>query len=833
MRGQSYIKNNSHQNNIRGGETKVMKKVLNTLLVLALIFTMAAPAFAADLTTQQKFDELKAAGVISGDANGNMLAVDSEMSRQMLAKIAVQLQGLAPTPGVEIAAFADDYKTGVWGFEQGWIQAAYTAGLMQGKGEAGFDATGTVTTGELLTVIVRSMGLEGLVDTSKTWPAGHMDVAVAQGLTVAGADAKANANYGDLVVQSYNSYQYNNPTPANLEVSGVSGVNGRTVQITFNKAVDATTVVSGANLLLNTTFTAIGTAPAITSAAAAASLSDDGKVLTVTPAVGEFVNGSYAVTVTNAVTDVDGNAADAYSAVISLTDTVRPTVQSVTYPVNGSVTVTFSEPIDTATTAFAGVVRDNNGAVIATPAITPAADEKSFTMNITGFTADVNYTLTMVGLKDYPGNLINPNPTTLTIVNSVVDSVAPTVTGITLQSTTQFSITFSEALSAAPTVTLGGTDVTTTLPAGTVTVDANDATKYNVVLGAATSGIVTVGVNAGYTDLSTNAGLAWSQLVQLVADTTDPTYVSHEIVTILGVQYLVVKYSENITAVDNAIAGTYVDVNSITNPAAIAGGASNTTLYDPDGDGVSDSIKINLTGQLAGTYTLTIGAGQALDSSANASVAASTTFALGTLGDTTLPTSTVTSVQAVTDKVIITYSEAMNPASALNVNNYLVEGVPVFDSAIFAGAANIVELTLKPNAISVTGLRNLTIQNAADAAGNVMLSSTTQQTFKENVKPTITTAVLATDLTIDVTFSEAVANAADGTADFEVYVNGVNNVVTGVALKAGNTYTITFTTAVANLTDVVTVKVLTTNNITDTTVPANVLGTSGTITVTH
>lgn len=49
---------------------------------------MVTPAFAAsaDLTVQQQFDALKASGVLSGDANGNMLAEDSTMNRQMLAK---------------------------------------------------------------------------------------------------------------------------------------------------------------------------------------------------------------------------------------------------------------------------------------------------------------------------------------------------------------------------------------------------------------------------------------------------------------------------------------------------------------------------------------------------------------------------------------------------------------------------------------------------------------------------------------------------------------------------------------------------------------------------
>lgn len=255
MREKSYIKNNSHQNNIRGGETKIMKKSLVVLLTLALVFTMVTPAFAAtDLTVQEKFDALKAAGVLDGK-NGEMLPADSTMDRQMLAKIACQLAGVAPTPDVEIADYAGDYKTGVWGFEQGWLQAAYTAGLMTGgevEGVYTANAKGSVSMGHLLTVVLRAMGHTDLVETG-VWYKVYVDKAVELGLVPAGTDGAANATYGDLVQQTYTANEALSDVPA--AAMSVAATGAKELTVTFDGAVDtALTVKKGS---INTTVSSV------------------------------------------------------------------------------------------------------------------------------------------------------------------------------------------------------------------------------------------------------------------------------------------------------------------------------------------------------------------------------------------------------------------------------------------------------------------------------------------------------------------------------------------------------------------------------------------------
>jgi Putative flagellar system-associated repeat/Bacterial Ig-like domain len=542
---------------------------------------------------------------------------------------------------------------------------------------------------------------------------------------------------------------------------------------------------------------------------------------------------------------------------VTLKDEVRPSIAGVSYPVNGTSTISFSEPLNVANASAveaALTIKDHNGAnVSATGLVTLAADKKSFDLNIAGFTVDKDYSVTIVGLKDYAGHLVNPNPTTLTVTNKTIDNVVPTITNLEAPSTGKLKITFSEKLKATSGVigtfkvgTGSTVNIDTTPVSGNATVDSTG--KIVTVTSASlpqTAGVHTITV-AGYEDLSGNDGASYSKVLQFAADTVDPTVVSHEITTINGVQYLVVKYNENVTA-DNAagdIVGTYVDSNQVTRTATIADGTA--VLHDIDGDGVSDSIRVALTGQAAGTYNVTVTGGLAIDGAGNDSVAKAISFTLGTLNDTTKPTifdsngsstagyGTGIALQSAEDKVTITFTENVTAATALNASNYKVEGQNVFSGAIFDGAQNVVTLTLNPDAITVDGLRNLTVSNIADVAGNVMDSVTTQLTFEENVKPVITSAALSSATQITVNFSELMTSGSlTDNDDFEVWVDGVQKQVSGVTVGSNaSTYVITLANGVTDLTKPIELRVKSSNDALDQSTPGNSLKTTGTVNVT-
>ena len=623
--------------------------------------------------------------------------------------------------------------------------------------------------------------------------------------------------------------------PATLAVTSVSAINGKTVEIKFNKAVDPTTVIT-AGKLSNITFTNIGSAPVVASVFAGAVLSDDGMTLTITPQNLECFGGDYAVTVTPSVLDKDGKAITAYSAIKTLSDSARPTIASATYSVNGLAHFAFSEPLSTTSGAIEGsmVITAPTGAVTVVPAgrVNLATDNKSFDLNMVGvtpFTADKVYTVLLVGLADYSGNLISPNPITLSVVNSIVDNVKPAVQSVEAIDVRKLKITFSEKLSNYGTV---NTIPINTAPLGNATVDTTGTVVTYTEALATLTGIQTVTL-AGYVDLSLNPGDNFSKVLNFVADTTNPTYVSSQVATIGTDQYLLVKYSENVT-VDavtptNALTGTYVDANSITKPMvpAILKADASTYLVAPAT--TTDTIKIKITGLIAGAYTVAVDPALVKDIAGNAAATQSITFVAGTTVDTTIPTATITSVQATEDTVVVDYSMPVTAATALNLANYTVEGQNVFASAIFDGTNQKVVLKLMPNAITVSGNRLFGIQNVATAAGKVMVAKNVSTPFVENMKPYVISAALTNANTITVTFSENVTGGANA---FDFYVDSVKStgIVTTAPVAGVNTATITIPD-VTDLTKTYQVKFVGTGFV-DGAIPTNaaVVGTMVTVT---
>lgn len=625
--------------------------------------------------------------------------------------------------------------------------------------------------------------------------------------------------------------------PKTLAVKSVSALNGKTVEIVFTKPVLKSTVVTDSGLLKNITFTKIGSAPDVTSASAAASLSKDGLTLTITPQLDEYFGGDYAVLVPVAVTDADDNAIIAYSAIKTLKDTVRPSA-SVSYPSNGVARVTFSEPMkvtDAAAIEAAMTITAPTGEAALTPTgrVTLASDNSYFDMSLTDFTADKNYTVTLVGLSDYAGNLIYSNPTVLTIRNSTVDNVKPTITAVEALDVNKIKITYSEKLSVLGTV--NGVTIDTTAGTGNATVDSTGLV-YTVTTNSAIPALngVTVVTIAGFKDLSANVGDTYTKTLNFVTDTTNPTYVSSKIVVDGANQYLYVTYSEPVTvnaSATAALTGSYVDANSITHGNVTIETGKATNVLDASGN-ETNTIKIDITGIAAGTYTVVTNAALVKDLAAapNSAASATMTFAYGTYADPTVPTVSSVSVQDAQDTVAVVFDRDVTAATALNTNNYTVEGQNMFKSAIFDGDAHHVKLTLNPNVITVTGNRVFSVKNIATAAGKVMADYNVTKNFVENVKPYLVSAKVASKTTITATFNKAVTGGANA---FEVYVDGTK-IATGVtaeAAAASKTVTITVP-EITNLTKTYTVKFVGTDFV-DGTTPANSAVSGTTVTVAY
>ncbi|MED4587001.1 Ig-like domain-containing protein, partial [Brevibacillus choshinensis] len=591
-------------------------------------------------------------------------------------------------------------------------------------------------------------------------------------------------------------------------------INAKQLEIKFTKAVDESTVIGAASALSTNITIAAAESTANAVASFTAKLSADGKTLTVTP--NTYFNGKYSVNVSTSVEDEDGNAVEAYTTIVNANDTTRPVVSAPAYPVNNIARFALSEPINANAGAVeaAMTIKDATGATVSSATLVTAVNDDSFDLNIGGFAVNKDYTVTLVGLKDYKGNLISPNPVTFTVKNTTVDDVNPAVQSLVATKATQLQINFSEkvadqGLGVVGTYDIGAGPVNINITAGTGNATVDSTGKVVTVNAAGFTGVKTVTVD-GYEDLSGNPGDAFTKVLNFVADTTDPKVVSSAIEKIDGVEYLVVTFDENVTPIDdiditgkvvkNFVESAVTLVTDEDGTATATGSEINAPIsqYKPV-SGVSKAVKVDLSNLTDGSYTLNLPVGLVQDEATNDNEAkAGVTFTRGT--NSVKPKLTATGTNGILKVDNTTYTvnfdSMLDAATALNTANYAIEGVEV-TNAIFTqndASGAVVKLTVKPNSVSLTGERAVTVANVKSSAGVVMDTVNTTEVITENVAPTIAKAELTAANVITLTFSESVSNV--NAAHIDAFVDTTQEVETGsfavAAVGASTTqYTVT------------------------------------------
>ncbi|NRD77324.1 DUF5011 domain-containing protein [Bacillus sp. BRMEA1] len=582
-------------------------------------------------------------------------------------------------------------------------------------------------------------------------------------------------------------------TPA---VTSVSAINGKQLKITFNKPVNANTVLdSGDGTLANGVFTIT---PADSSANnpfalgntadnLKATLSTDGKTLTVN--ADTYFNGNYAVSVTkNLISTQDGTATfGAYSTFINVNDTTRPTFTGVTYSDIGHAVLHFSEPVRGVGAINVSFARaDGNafasGTTLNASKVTQSAtDPTEYIVDLTGLaSADLgqNINVTVTGIQDAAGNLLSPNPLVTTLRYDNSNTAKPTVTSITPTGSNSFDVRFSTALYQAPTtVTVGSLT-------GTPVVDKNDSTLYHVT----TASAIPTGLNnvtiSGFEGLNFVTGDSVTQVVNFSSTVSNLDVVSSAVQKINGVEYLVLTYNKNVTvgAFGTPTGTFYNPTTSVTTPNVtyVTGNPANAdnltvTPLLAYGATTTNQVKVALSSLTAGTYTINLPAGFVTDAYGSNSVASSTiTFTRTSDSSTVAPTVTNVLQSATSnDKVDVTFNQNVDVASALNTSNYSIEGSTITGAILTANGSGTatVELTLASGSNTYNGSHYVTINGVKNSSGVAMNSYSGPVTLKENVKPTVTAAKLATTTSITLTFSKAVSTTVAN--DFDVYVGGV------------------------------------------------------------
>lgn len=751
-------------------QPKSYKKFVATAATATLVASAIVPVASANGASTAAFTDVSAKYQVAVDylVDNNItvgltetsFGIDSTIKRGDAAIMLAKALGIVEDNNAAPSGFTDVPARAALA-----INSLKAAGIINGKTTTSFGFEDNLTRGEVALIManVKAYDLKGdtsslkFTDVSSRYAsavAGFVEAGITSGKTATTFGTGDAIKRGDFAIFVYKAETLVPATPA---VVSVSAANAKELQFVFNQAIKEESVID-ANDDLVAGVILLNSADARTSVDNAY-LSADGKTLTLV--ANTTWNGSYAAEVVKDKIEAEnGKKVAEFKAFVSVSDTTRPTFAGVTYEPSGAAKFTFSEPLDETTTTIASKLVVSGGTAVSIGAgdINLATDKKSFTVVLPAtMTKDASYTFAFTGLKDFAGNLVSPNPLLATVVKADRDTTKPTVTNVAALDTGKLQVTFSEKIqTTGATVTVGNTVSSTYTLDSTGTI----ATFTNVT--GLTAGVQSVTIK-GAKDL---AGLTLddvTRVIQVSADTTAPAYASHAVETVNADRFLVVTYNEEVTANQaKSVTGSYVDTNSITRTITPITGADITTGTD------KKSVRIKLP-TTAGTYTLNLPVGLAEDTSAatNDSAARTVSFTVGTAVDTTKP---VVSTYAQADnKVTVTFDREVTAASALNVNNYSIDGVSSpFESAIFKGDAKTVELTLKNDVITTNGVRNYTVSNVVSTVGSVMDAKTGTYAFDENVRPTVTSAKVVNATTIEVTLSEALA-AGTVENDFDVF----------------------------------------------------------------
>ncbi|WP_060788737.1 hypothetical protein [Geobacillus zalihae] len=572
------------------------------------------------------------------------------------------------------------------------------------------------------------------------------------------------------------------------KVESVTAVNAKTLEIKFNKAVDAATVID--NKGTSDTSDDVVKATAITLTAidgqgsvstVKASLSDDKKTLKLVADGSQFFTKRYVVDIKNVKT-LDGKDVPSYTTTIDTTDSVRPSVLSSSYADNGlTLKVKFSEPL-----ASVGTVKlyDGTTEISVSPKFTAGDDEMTINLASSSVPVNKDLTLKIFGAVDYNGNVINPNPAELTVKKTTVDTTKPVVQSIEAVNTKTVKVTFSEKLLSAPTIKIGG-------QTASVSVDSTGLVYTATLANALSDGVYAVEVS-DYKDLAGNQGDTYTKVVQLKADTTAPKFVSSQVVKIDGVEHLVLTFDEEVTTGSNITvvqsSDKYIDENNVLKAvgADLKTTSDNFKLYLPT-DGKSKSVALNISSLPKGTYTVTLPNGLVSDLAGNPyAERKQITFVRGSDSLTTKPALDLNydgnGVKADNNNELVFAFTQNLDASALNLSNFNINGLAV-TKAVFDGDTKHIRVTLAPGANTWTGTHVITISNIKNTSGLVMDTVTVSEFMKENVAPTFTATLTSADV-IRVDFSEPVANATINNElsanNFTVKVDGNRVTVSGV-----------------------------------------------------
>ncbi|WP_397537117.1 hypothetical protein [Rummeliibacillus pycnus] len=574
------------------------------------------------------------------------------------------------------------------------------------------------------------------------------------------------------------------------KVKSLEAMNAKQIKITFNRSVDASTIIGASNTLKNITVTKVGstTLPDLT-----AELSTDKKSVIITAGSGSIFTGSNVVEVTDKVETTTKEKFAANTQIVKVDDKTAPTYVDFTKQNASTFVFNFSEPINDK--GFVAL-KYADGSSIQVPSDNITVEGSSIKVVLPStVVAGKDIKVSFTGLTDFATNILE-TPFSVTIQKGEKDGVAPQVTSVTPINAKKFEIKFSEEVQEF--------DKTDLLISGSnsniksITKDKTDKTKYIVELNSAISGLVNVAIaDKSYSDLSGEAGKGFNQIINFVADTVKPTVTASLSIDKDDKQVLTFTTSEDTTLVASGTITLPAKAvkNYVTTTGNIKFAASDLTPVPSSSTQYTIALsKLKFEDKALEkdtTYTVDLIANVFADVADNKNAAKKSAF-LFTRGEDkdnsklVLTDKQVTVVDNDTFTVDFGTDVALDNSTVVNKDNYYVAGATI--DSVTLNASGVATVKLVSGSNNYSGNRTVKVKGIKTLNGNMMDDFVTTKSFNENVKPTITSAKVSKivgSTTVIVTFNEEVKVNNDTT--YKVNIGGKE--VTGTVASLSKTTT--------------------------------------------
>jgi len=671
-----------------------------------------------------------------------------------------------------------------------------------------FNPKGTLTRGQFASFLHRSMTniqdmvkkpeVPLLIQTVKVVDANTLQVTLTDGTNhkvtlatplIENVQTKVDFKINDKPYSAVVIYEVNE-----LKVQSIEGTNASQIKVVFNQAIDPASVLKPDGKLQDNvvSFSNVDTLKALS--VVKTEISADKKSIIFT--VNEPLKGTHRYVLNNIKSEkgLVLNKVDANFVIAG--DIQAPTIIGTTQGKNSSIVkVQFSEPMAAFPNERIQFTLPNGTRVAnVVGSIEQNATEATFdlsaaTVNGSYLSPGTAMQITFVAATDLSGNIISPNPATVSVKKGDRDGVAPTLSTVTQTGPNTFQLLFSEEIQQLYPYDLSIKSGQTSISVNKVEKDPKNGRLFNVTVDPKSilQGITTIGTASSrvITDLSGETA-TFSTVYNFIRDDKAPALMSSDIVYEDNVEYLQLTFDKPVQL------GTY--------PKASFTGSymNNHILYElsrgPQGDiySVKDQptkLRVKIAG-LLGPYDLK---GASYDGKLFLSnvtnlygvpinevpnVKFSRNGDLNVNGNKLVltqynPIQTSATDYSIKDNniVYLNFNYPVDPALAQNVQNYMIDNAQVESAVVEASNLNRIKLTLKKDSNYFSGIRNFTIKGLR--AANSMESFDEVRTsvnLKENVAPKVVNVNVSNSQSLEVVFSEPVINV--NSMDFDIVVNG-------------------------------------------------------------